>query len=175
MKVNIALNGKTAELDVPDEKLVELGLMEKKKPTGYGRVPHGRSYYNAGSIGKVFMFTEDGCDVDERWYSSGNYYSNEEVAEANARAEKLMRQLRRFAAENGGIPSVEDWKNERVSKYYIYTRSSTGRTTILSGESYITRDTFQIYFISEEACDKAIKLYKDELTWYFTEYQAMLY
>lgn len=173
MKVNIELNGKTAELDIPDEKLVELGLMEEKKPKGYGRVEHGHIYHYIDSEDNMVYSQESNHSLDCRRYNIGNYYSNEEVAEANARADKLMRQLRRFAAENGGIPSAEDWKDGEKDKWFISFRYS-------DGGCFPTRHTFIrgvgiVHFNSVKTCEKAIELYKDELTWYFTEYQAMLY
>jgi hypothetical protein len=182
MKVNINLNGKTAELDIPDEKLVELGLVEEKKPTGYERVEHGCIYHYIDSEDNMVCSQESNHSLDYRRFNIGNYYPNEEVAEANARADTLMRKLRRFAAENGGIPSVEDWKDGSVRKYCIYASygsifddTAIKNPKIRYIDIYSARDAFQIYFKSKEACNKAIEEFKDELTWYFTEYQAMLY
>lgn len=182
MKVNINLNGKTAELDIPDEKLVELGLMEKTKPTGYERVAPGILYWCYDSTHTGPIAVNDTNSVDIHRYSEANYYSSMVVTQNNLRADRLMRRLRRFAAENGGIPSAEDWKDVTVKKYCIYAShgsilddTATKNPEIRYIDIYSARDAFQIYFKSKEACKKAIEEFKDELTWYFTEYQAMLY
>lgn len=177
MKVNIELNGKTAELDIPDEKLVELGLVEKKKPTGYERVERGHTYNWVDSTGCVYGSLDVDDNVDLRRYDAGEYYSSEKVAEANSRADKLMRKLRRFAAENGGIPSVEDWNDGKLkfAIFVVYDPSVKNGINFTHSHCVTHRNLFNIFFNSEEACKKAIEEFKDELTWYFTEYQARLY
>ena len=178
MKVKITLNGKTADIDIPDEKLEELGLKEKKKRTGYELVENREEYFAVSVVGNVFESLQVYDADNNQRYVCGNYYSNEMLAKANARADTLMRKLRRFAAENGGIPSAEDWNDGLIKKYYIdayYNNDVSGSIRIESGNLYSTRDLFQIYFKSDEACKKAIEKFKGELIWYFTEYQAMLY
>lgn len=179
MKVKVTLNGKTADIDIPDEKLEELGLKEKKKPTGYERGGSHSIYYSSTSSradGRVIVDNDINSAIDRAKYSHANYYRDRILAESNARADTLMRKLRRFAAENGGIPSVEDWKDNEAPKYYISAFYADHRG-IHPECSWIraSRDAFQIYFKSKEACERAIEEFKDELTWYFAEYQAMLY
>lgn len=176
MKVTVTYNDKSVQVNLTDAQLETLGLKEKKKPTGYERVGDLETYYYTEWSGEVSDDYEKGSSSDHVAYSSGNYVSDENLARANARADSLMWKLRRFAAENGGIPSVEDWKNSFILKYYIqaFYEDDHGvrpECTWLRG----SRDAFQIYFKSKEDCEKAIEEFKDELTWYFTEYQAMLY
>ena len=81
------------------------------KCTGYERVEFNRDYYTHLSDGTIYCQSEkeDGCD--DRTYNVANYYSSKKVAEDNARADVLMRQLRRFAVKHR--TNELDWNGER--------------------------------------------------------------
>ena len=166
MKVTLTHDGKSVELDLTAEQMTALGLKEEKKKTGYEK---GYAHFYVTGTGPVVQR----CSYDLCDYNAANHYTDYDLASANARADKLMRQLRRFAAENGGIPSVEDWKvDTATNKYEIYYSYRNGRIEV--HELWTARCLFSVYFASEEAAKKAIELYHDELVWYFTEYEAML-
>lgn len=179
MKVTLTLNGKQAEVEFTKEQLVALGLVEEKEKTGYERVKRNDLYYIAQIDGGATMIRDTNHSVDECWYTNAAYYSNQTVAENNARADTLMRQLRRFAAENGGIPSAEDWIrkhdgcNPSHAKYVVEYDHINKKFEVSSW--VFMQKPGVVYFKSKEACEKAIEEFKDELIWYFTEYQAMLY
>ena len=171
MKVTLTHDGKSVELDLTTEQMAALGLKEEKKNTGYEK---GTIYCYVTSDNHVVCIPDSGSTMDLKHYNNANYYTLRSIAEANARADLLMRRLRRFAAENGGIPSVEDWKPSQldVRKFEINYDYN-----IKELEVYVmctTRVIGSVYFNTREACEKAIELYRDELTWYFTEYEAML-
>lgn len=165
MKVTLTHDGKSVELDLTAEQMTALGLKEEKKKTGY---ENNETHYYVDCFGNVY-----GRFGDQRnYYANANLYTDQDLAMSNARADRLMRRLRRFAAENGGIPSVEDWKNTITAKYnifYDHTKNSLRHDTW-----YIARHVGPVYFNDMDACYKAIELYHDELIWYFTEYEAML-
>jgi hypothetical protein len=115
-------------------------------------------------------FTERGDSGDNCVYEVANYYSDKTVAENNARADKLFRQLRRFAVENR--KEELDWGNDRKPKWYI--RYSYTYRQIEIGFVFYERDSFQIYFDTQKTAEKAIETFKDELIWYFTEYKDSL-
>ena len=173
MKVTLTHDGKSVELDLTAEQMNALGLKEEKKKTGYERVGEAEKYYPLAHDGSVLTFRHvPYVAAHENNYSAANYHSDYELARANARADKLMRQLRRFAAENGGIPSVEDWNGSSM-KYTIACLYEN----VPHLESYGTcssRTFGAIFFNDKKAADKAIKNFHDELIWYFTEYKAML-
>ena len=103
-------------------------------------------------------------------YDTANYYSSQTVAENNACADELMRQLRRFAVEHR--KNEIDW-NDDSCKYYI---SNEGNTNNLNIDScYRTRYPGCVYFDTPEAAKLAIETFKDELIWYFTEYKDSLW
>ena len=71
-----------------------------KKKTGYERVEYRDEYYSVNVLGGV----DDTCDVglitDKAAYFDGNYYSDEKIAENNAKADRLLRKLRQWQALN---------------------------------------------------------------------------
>lgn len=102
-------------------------------------------------------------------YEVANYYSSFDVAYNNARADKLMRQLRRFAVEHR--EEELDW-NSMQNKYYFYFDHDDD---IICIESYMSAQDFgAIYFDTDETAQLAIDTFHDELIWYFTEYKDSL-
>lgn len=92
--------------------------------------------------------------------------------ENNARADRLLRQLRQWQALNDKPISVEDWNNESKKKWFIiYSYSSE---EMYAEYYYIMRLPNTIYFATKEKAEEAIEVFKDELIWYFTEYVQRL-
>lgn len=143
--------------------------LTNKRTTGYERVRYGSTYYT-GNCSTVKTFEERSECFDSETYESGNYYSDPDVAANNVRADKLMRQLRRFAVENR--KSDIDWANDRQDKYYLYYDCLNEKIFINYTNSW--KNFGQIYFDTEEIAQLAIKIFEDELLWYFTEYRDSL-
>ena len=141
---------------------------KEKKKTGYERVREGEKYWN--TRGDSFLDDDNFLNV---LYLHGNYFNNENLAKNIARAEQLKNQLRKYAALNGGIPSQADWGNYYCDKYYIYYDYDDNKIDVC--DVSISRDFGQIYFKNKEACEEAIEIFKDELIWYFTEFEEQLY
>jgi RNA recognition motif-containing protein len=143
------------DTEVSEEELAEILKEEEKskKKTGY--------IYHCNDIAKV---AREEC---------ANHFNDETLTKNLARAESLRYQLRRFAALNGGISSVEDWAYDGNWKYYIAYDYKNQKIYISCNTKY--RAFGQIYFKSEEACKKAIETFENELLWYFTEFKEMLY
>lgn len=161
-------NGKTIDVMLNDEQLKKILPVENKK-TGYERVEKGNLYYIEVLEMIIDRLEEKGSDVDlNGYYDNANYYSDKTLAINNARADKLMRQLRRFAVENA--ENELDWNNSDQEKYEMYY-SCLEYEIKINNKSRACRSPFQVYFDSEETCQKAINTYKDELLWYFTEYR----
>ena len=70
------------------------------KKTGYERNKTNDIYYSIDIADNVFKNFDLHDIVHDDIYSIANYYIDKTVAINNARADKLMRQLRRFAVEN---------------------------------------------------------------------------
>lgn len=160
MKAKLVVEGKEFDIEILDPKLQE--LIAPKMKTGYERVKENNYYWIVDPHSQVYCLTE--CDDvdDENLYNLANYYESEVVAGRNARADTLMRQLRRFAVEN----RTKDNPNE---KFYIYYMKQVGLQVARSDNKYMGP-----WFDTLHAAAQAIEVFKDELIWYFTEYKDSL-
>lgn len=169
MKAKLLINGKELEVEISEEELKKLEEKQKKK-TGYERVEDGNTFWCDCGCGKSLPC----CDFHEgsakEMFDAANYYSDFDVAANNAHADKLMRQLRRFAVEHRN--KELNWIDEDQNKYTI-SFDCVNQTFDID---YWTRmsEFGTMYFDSEETAELALKTFKDELLWYFTEYEDSL-
>ena len=166
MKATLIIEGKEIEIEISEEEYKKLHPSE----TGYERVPESDIYFYANTKGDVETACEDCYDVDDEYYESANYYSDKTVAENNARADKLIRQLRRFAVQHRE-PGI-NFNNATTEKYYIICdyENDELRATYTSYAKVFGA----IYFDSREVANAAIDKFHDELIWYFNEYKDSL-
>lgn len=172
MKVELKANGKTVQVEMTEEQAKILGLA-KVTLTGYeGREEcNNKKHYYVNTIDLVIE-DENTVLFDQNRYDVGNYYSDKTIAENNARADRLLRCLRQWQAQNDEVISKEDWEDQDLKKYsIIYDYSSN---VFYAGRTWWMREPNNIYFKSREKAEEAIELFKDELLWYFTEYVQRL-
>ena len=167
MKAKLIVEGKEFPIEIQDPELQKL-LASRK--TGYERVDESQKYWYQASSGNVERKSNMRDNVDAMYYSNANYYSDETIARNNARADNLMRQLRRFAVEHR--KKDINWSNESQGKYYIYNEVNTKNLAVDC--CCITKFFGSIYFDTEEVANLAISTFRDELIWYFTEYKDSL-
>lgn len=166
MKAKLIVEGKEFDIDILDPELQK--LLKPQKKTGYERVDVDKIFYYIDCDSCVEDCMESYTSAVDDSYKVANYYSDHTVAENNARADKLMRQLRRFAVEHR--ESKLDWHSCSEKCFIDYSAAygiSTGCTT-----DWHTPGA--IYFDSEKTCQLAIEAFHDELFWYFTEYKDSL-
>lgn len=163
-KIKVIIDDIEVEVKISEEELAKLTNAKEPKKTGYERAIHGEYYVMTGDS-KVLCESDVRAPYDDSAYESANYYTDKTLAENNARADKLMRQLRRFAAENcEEVP----WDNEHAHYGIFYDYISKG---LNSHRMVYIRDFGEICFSTEENAQNAIDTFKDELIWYFTEYK----
>lgn len=169
MKAKLIIEGKEMEVEISAEEYKKLQPSKEKK-TGYERVPENNDFYYESGGGDVKSGFDDYGYIDDKFYKSANYYSSNVVAENNARADKLMRRLRRFAVEHreDGV-NLSDINTAKFYIYYDYTSYKLEPTSAFSAEIFGT-----IHFDSKETIKAAIDEFYDELIWYFTEYKDSL-
>ena len=169
MKATLIIEGKEIEVEISEEEYKKLQPSEEKK-TGYERVPEGDYFYYEFANGSVESGFDERCFIDDAYYESANYYSSETIAENNARADKLMRQLRRFSVEHRehGV----DFNSTKTEKHYIYYDCIHDELDITF--TFFARVFGMVYFDSEETANAAMDKFRDELIWYFTEYKDSL-
>ena len=166
MIAKLIVEGKEFPIEIQDPELQKLLAPQKK--TGYERVERKDAYYYVNVEGDILPSTEYGIcfdnHYDEKRYDAANYYSDQIVAQNNARADKLMRQLRRFAVEhrNGGL-------DYDCGVYTIHWD-----VKLITTIRQYSKDFGNILFDSCNTCNLAIQTFHDELIWYFTEYKDSL-
>ena len=169
MKAKLIIEDKEIEVEISEEEYKKLQPSEEKK-TGYERVSKSSDYFYVSYNDKVDATVEDCYDVDNECYESANYYSSETVAKNNARADKLMRQLRRFSVEHREDEvNLDDIKTKKFFITYNYENNE-----IRLGYTLQLKAFGAIYFDSREVVNIAIDEFHDELIWYFTEYKDSL-
>lgn len=167
MQAKLIVEGREFPIEIHDPELQKLLTPQKK--TGYERVEEASRYYYVDANGFIEGPCEACDDFDDDVYNIANYYSSENVAQNNARADKLMRQLRRFAVEHR--KQDIDW-NKGNYKYMI--RYGYAEHDFCVGSEVGGRDFGGVVFDSKETCNLAIETFHDELIWYFTEYKDSL-
>ena len=163
MKAKLIVEGKEFDIEINDPELVK--LVKPPKKTGYERADKGNNYF--------YIVDADVCPMDEDYaagdndsYEVANYYSDRTVAKNNARADKLMRQMRRFAVEHR--ENELDWKPS-ICKYRIQYNWKLKQLEVDSND--VCQVCGVIYFDSRKTANLAIEAFHDELIWYFTEYK----
>lgn len=162
MKAKLIVEGKEFPIEIQDPELQKLLVSNKK--TGYERPKRNGDFYCEADNGKIAVIYDDHGALVEYYYDAANYYSSETVAENNARADKLMRQLRRFAVEHRE-------NNNPREKYVIYYLKSPGLLQLRRDSNICFCGP---WFDSQHAGAQAIEEFRDELIWYFTEYKDSL-
>ena len=169
MKAKLIIEDKEIEVEISEEEYKKLQPIEEKK-TGYERVPEGDYFYYESCRGNAESSIDEYCYIDDEYYASAYYYSSKTVAENNARADKLMRQLRRFSVEHREDEvNLNDTNTKQHCIYYDYGNNTLGTAFTLCAKTFGV-----ICFDSDETANAAIDEFHDELIWYFTEYKDSL-
>lgn len=168
MKAKLMINNKEFEVEISEEEFKR--LEEKPKRKGYERVELGEKYYFVDEDGNVCGRYKGNVHDDDSLHVIDNCYSDSTIAENNAHADKLMRQLRRFAVENR--QNALDWDKSAQDKYYIFFNHNINKPLIENNQFIHTYGT--IYFDSYATAELAIDTFRDDLVWYFTEYKDSL-
>ena len=171
MQVELKANGKTVQVEMTEEQAKILGLVEDKPKTGYESLGTGETYYLVDVDDEITTMKYD-SRLDRDCYDVGNYYSDKVIAENNARADRLLRQLRQWQALNDKPISQSDWEDNGKNKWCILY--SYGAEKLYVDYFHYIRLHNAIYFTTKEKAEEAIEVFKDELLWYFTEYVQRL-
>lgn len=96
-------------------------------------------------------------------YKVANAFSTKKKADEINFKQTLFRKLQRFSDENDG--NEIDWSND-AWKWHIYFNYMTGDLEAECTHTY--RDFGQVYFLSKDAAEQAIELFRKDLIKYFT-------
>jgi len=170
MKAKLIVEGKEFPIEIHDPELQK--LLKPQKKTGYERIEDkGQDFSCVHNDGEVSCCTESFLDYTDKLYETANYYSDKTIAENNARADKLMRQLRRFAVEHRerSLCWIKGFCDTKWSIIY-----DCPNDRLIPFKHWDVHEAFVVYFDSETNARLAIETFHDELIWYFTEYKDSL-
>ena len=160
--MKVTIQGKEIDLELTDEQkaVVERALRSK---TGWERVKAKEYFYilenNVEPDDDVYT------KYDNKNYDDANYFNDIELIENIIRAQTLERKLWRRSAELCKKGNWSSW----CCIYYDYEEH---KFSTYSGD-YI-RDFGQVYFDTEEHAKQVLEEFRDELTWYFTEFKSRM-
>ena len=154
MRTQLKINGELKDVEIENG---EITIVEpEKKATGWERVGSNEFYCR---IDKNF-YPDNNDTFDNQFYKRANYFSSEELAENISRMQTLLRQMFRWQAENDVIfTSKYRWR----IIYADYDEIVSTETRVNAG--------FLPVFSCKEKAEKCIKVFKNELTWLFTEFK----
>lgn len=134
-------------------------VVNQNKKYDFSRKNLNDIYYCIESNSTIYMVDEDDVSYDKTLYQNANYFPDEQTAEKFNKIQTLQRKLLRFSLENGG--DKIDWEDDDMKKWYI--RQDYYNASIIADGYYNTHLPNEVYFISQEICEKAIKLFRDEI------------
>ena len=158
--MKVTIQGKEIDLELTDEQkaVVERAL---RPQTGWERA--NQEYFFILDNNKEQSYEgHSRCNDD---YNNANYFNNKELIKNIIRAQTLQRKLWRRSAELCKKGNWSSW----CCIYYDYEEH---KFSTYSGD-YI-RDFGQVYFDTEEHAKQVLEEFRDELTWYFTEFKSRM-
>lgn len=169
MKAKLTIDDKEFEVEISEEDTKRLSeINEKPNKTGYEKGYWDEEFWYIDECGEVSLGRDnyEYCGYYE--YNTANYYSDETIAKNNARADALMRTLRRFAVEHR--QKAIDYRNDEWYEIYYNPDCRVIKIDTVSSDKYFGTICFNSY----KTAELAREYYKDELLWYFTEYKDSL-
>lgn len=150
---------------LPLAELLELDFKEVKETKNpYKQAGYGNKYYSIFES-RISLNTDSNHEIDNKLFSTANYFDNKEYAKYIAFKETLMRRMDRFAWEHNA--RVIDW-DKNLSNYCIIFDNQNKDVEITVAYAYQSND---VYFTSREIAEKALEEFKDDLmklyTWKF--------
>ena len=173
MKIQIEVNGRKIDAIVNDEEM-RSALSRDVCRSGYSQVGPEERYYYITENGHLACDTSGDPYENEKW-ECANYYASEDIANANNRADTLMRKLRRFAAECNALvpPCKQDATTDHWSICYYPSGEDSSHYEIQVIGSQDKQNFGEICFRHSEDAEMAIEVFYSELKWYFTEYKGV--
>lgn len=157
-RIKLTVDNKEFELDVDEKQLKKITDNLIVSRNGYEQAQQG---FYVSARDEVFEVHNCGDSGYALW-EVGNYYNDRQLAEDCARADRLMRQLRRFSVEHR-TKEV----NQRSAKFMIRYDTLTGA---IMPVDFAHGYAGTVVFDTKECCEAAIKEYYNTLLWYFEKF-----
>ena len=169
--ITINIDGKEIEATISEQDAAELTISEQdaKELTAEKPWPQvGDRYWSVASdVGLNYQTYEEDY-VDQQLAEMGNMFCTKEEAKAEVRARKLIVAVNKRRKELNGdwVPVFSELSQ---FKYMITFRHGIQKFEVATVATTNTATPFG-YFKNKDDLKTVIGEFKDDLTWYFTEY-----
>lgn len=165
VKTQLKINGELKDVEIENG---EITIIEpEKKATGWERAEKGTNYIYISVKAGLCPETDVYVALDNVMFRAANYFTNEELAENISRMQTIQRQLFRWQAENDVPVNI---KEAAFGCRYAIEYDTEQKHIWINYENYYVA-SFIPYFSSKEKARECIEVFKDELTWLFTEFR----
>ena len=168
-RIELIINGEKVfiPIEITDEQIQQLtkAVEVETPPTGWEMPKVDEICYWINDFGTINHYEVGPHDtsITKEYYDAANCFSSQLIAENIARADKLYKELRRFAVINRANPlDMTDLGGYTITYNYIDNCLECGLTGNWRGFGDVLFDT-------EAHAQEAINLYRDELLWYFNQ------
>lgn len=148
-EIKLTIDGKDVQLT--EEQLKALGAEANKRINPFEKVIRFEDYYFIEKNSEVYAYMDTDSSVDDRLYTSANYFNDKAFAEQVALHQLLYRKLLKFAYDNE-YEDVAEW-NGSNSHWAIRYNDNRKEFDSYCQNSFKARD---IYFSSEKGAERAI-------------------
>ena len=157
-RIKLTIDNQEFELDVDEKQLKNITDKLVVSRNGYEQSTQG---FYVSAKDEVFEVPNTGDSGYALW-EVGNYYSNRKFAEDCARADRLMRNLRRFSVEHR-TKNIKQCSEKYLIQYDI-------RTGTIAPVDFEHGYAGAVLFDTKECCAEAIQEYYNTLVWYFEKF-----
>ena len=171
MRTQLKINGELKDVEIQNG---EITIIEPgKKATGWERVKKDSEYCYWCGDDRVDKLEENYLTTENNLYRLANYFSSEELFKNISRMQTLQRQMFRWQAENDVPPILVKKGNKDPQRWrirYNYGQKRLEPDCYYHKESAMFPD-FSPVFSSPQKAIECAEVFKDELTWLFTEFK----
>lgn len=161
---NTELQEKIARLEAELAEVKEKVEALPKRVGGVFKPEYGEEYWYISAEGTTFVDNWGGDSIECAQYAIGNCFPTEQAAEDTVRVLKLIQKARE--SQNGFVP---DWENSTQHKYFLYFHM--GDIGVADYPSINVAPTFGFWEDNKSVCEQFIDENREEILWYFTEYE----
>ena len=169
--VTITIDGREYPALISDEHAKELVQQQQTRPrTGFERAKIGEKYH-----GLVIGYcTEENSNWDKNQYESGDYVTDEKLNDAREVSWNIHNMLAQWQALNDAPINWNVINHKGSLKWAIYCDYSAIEPLLCVRSTNFYRDAWVVYFSTKEKAQDALRIFHDQLTWYYTEYLPRL-
>ena len=171
MRTQLKINGEMKDVEIENGEITV--IEPEKKQTGWERAKKGTGYtcisLGAGLCPEIDSYFAP----DDVAFRTANYFTNDKLAENINRMQTLQRQMFRWQAENDVPPILVKKGNKDPQIWrirYNYGQKRLEPDCYYHKESAMFPD-FSPVFSSPQKAIECAEVFKDELTWLFTEFK----